>query len=170
MAYVTPGTVAAGDVATAAAWNVLTNNSIAHQAAIRVSQVISTTYSTQTFNNTSTYAATGLSLAITPASTASKILVVAQIGGVVKGAEASGNAVNLRITRGGSSIYDIGEVNASASALLLIVSSTLVFLDSPASAAATTYAVQHKNTVNGATTGVQYQGASSSLTLFEILP
>ena len=34
MAYVTPGTVAAGDVATAAAWNVLTNDVIAHQASI----------------------------------------------------------------------------------------------------------------------------------------
>ena len=30
MAYVTPGTVAAGDVATAAAWNVLTNDVIDH--------------------------------------------------------------------------------------------------------------------------------------------
>ena len=34
MAYVTPGTVAAGDVATAAAWNVLTNDVIAHQASL----------------------------------------------------------------------------------------------------------------------------------------
>lgn len=31
MAYVTPGTVAAGDVATAAAWNVLTNDVIDHE-------------------------------------------------------------------------------------------------------------------------------------------
>ena len=32
MAYVTPGTVAAGDVATAAAWNVLTNDVIDHES------------------------------------------------------------------------------------------------------------------------------------------
>ena len=34
MAYVTPGTVAAGDVATAAAWNVLTNDVIDHETRI----------------------------------------------------------------------------------------------------------------------------------------
>ena len=34
MAYVTPGTVAAGDVATAAAWNVLTNDVIDHESRI----------------------------------------------------------------------------------------------------------------------------------------
>ena len=34
MAYVTPGTVAAGDVATAAAWNVITNDVIDHETRI----------------------------------------------------------------------------------------------------------------------------------------
>ena len=34
MAYIQPGTVAAGDVATAAAWNVITNDVIAHQSSL----------------------------------------------------------------------------------------------------------------------------------------
>ena len=43
MAYVTPGTVAAGDVATAAAWNVLTNDVINHETRLlSSSQVIET--------------------------------------------------------------------------------------------------------------------------------
>ena len=48
MAYVTPGTVAAGDVATAAAWNVITNDVIAvHDSIQRLSyQTRTTNYST----------------------------------------------------------------------------------------------------------------------------
>ena len=64
MAYVTPGTVAAGDVATAAAWNVLTNDVIDHETRINtVGSVLvsSTTFSASSalnLNNvfTSTYA------------------------------------------------------------------------------------------------------------------
>jgi hypothetical protein len=40
MAYVTPGTVAAGDVATAAAWNVLTNDVIDHETRINNSGMV----------------------------------------------------------------------------------------------------------------------------------
>jgi len=50
MAYVTPGTVAAGDVATAAAWNVLTNDVIDHESRINTAGLtwISTTTITAT--------------------------------------------------------------------------------------------------------------------------
>ena len=42
MAYVTPGTVAAGDVATAAAWNVLTNDVISHEARMGLQSIVPT--------------------------------------------------------------------------------------------------------------------------------
>ncbi|MSO48193.1 MAG: hypothetical protein EXQ67_08965 [Thermoleophilia bacterium] len=42
MAYVTPGTVAAGDVATAAAWNVLTNDVINLDARIGLQSIVPT--------------------------------------------------------------------------------------------------------------------------------
>ena len=48
MAYVTPGTVAAGDVATAAAWNVITNDVIA----LAVPPTCVMTFTGLTFNNT----------------------------------------------------------------------------------------------------------------------
>jgi hypothetical protein len=170
MAYVTPGTVAAGDVATAAAWNVIANDIIAHQAAIRVSQVISTTYATQTGNASSTYTASGLSLAITPSSASSKILVVANMSGVAKGGENANNAVQLRITRDGSSIYDVGSVNSTGTGILVNVNSTLVFLDSPATTSATTYAVEFRNAINTSSVSIQYLNVPSTITLFEILP
>ena len=42
MAYIQPGTVAAGDVATAAAWNVITNDVIDHESRIRQAAVMAT--------------------------------------------------------------------------------------------------------------------------------
>ena len=42
MAYVTPGTVAAGDVATAAAWNVITNDIISHEARMGLQSIVPT--------------------------------------------------------------------------------------------------------------------------------
>ena len=48
MAYVTPGTVAAGDVATAAAWNVITNDVIDHES--RINDVALYHIATNTFS------------------------------------------------------------------------------------------------------------------------
>jgi len=63
MAYVTPGTVAAGDVATAAAWNVLTNDVIDHETRINnsgmvliASGTVSNAYQTFTSVFSATYA------------------------------------------------------------------------------------------------------------------
>ena len=128
------------------------------------------THSTQVLNNSSTYATTGLTLAITPSSASSKILVVANVNGVVKGAEAANNNVNLRITRGGVSVYDVGPVLSTGTAILMVCSASLIFLDSPSTTSATTYVIEQKNTNNTSSTGVQYNGVTSSLTLFEILP
>jgi len=44
MAYTVPGTVASGDVATAAAWNVITNDIIDHESRIVTSESAWTTY------------------------------------------------------------------------------------------------------------------------------
>lgn len=156
-----PSSFTAGSVLTAATMNNL-------RGAFRVLQVSSMTYSTQVLNNTTTYGTTGLTLAITPSATTSKILVVANVNGVVKGAEDASNAVNLRVTRGGTGVYDIGPTNSTNSAILLVLSASLIYLDSPSTTSATTYAIEQKNSRAGSTTGVQYNSATSSLTLFEI--
>ena len=156
-----PSTFTAGAVLTAAQMNSM-------RGAFRILQVVQMTSSTFTQGDTTTYTATGLTQAITPSATTSKILVVANVNGCVKGAEQANNSVNLRIARGGTGIYDIGPVNNTGTALLLVVSASLIYLDSPSTTSATTYAVQQKNSVAFSTTGVQYNSATSSLTLFEI--
>ena len=81
MAYVTPGTVAAGDVATAAAWNVLVGNDISLRALANVQSVILTTPVTiqATTVAYTYYDFTGLSVSITPTSDTSKILVTCNV-------------------------------------------------------------------------------------------
>lgn len=76
MPYVTPTVVASGDVATAAAWNVLTNDVINLRA---LANVVGTT-KTDTFSESvvaggSSALVTGLTATITPTSATSKVLV-----------------------------------------------------------------------------------------------
>lgn len=156
-----PSTFTAGAVLTAAQMNNL-------RGAFRILQVVSMTSSSYITGNTATFSSTNMTQAITPSATTSKILVVANMGGIVKGAESAGNGTSLRLARGGTGIHDIGPVNFTNTATLLIVSACLIFLDSPATTAATTYTVEQKNQGVGSTSGVQYNGATSSLTLFEI--
>ena len=67
----------------------------------KILQVQHMTYSTNTENNTDTYAATGLTDTITCAATSSKVLIM----GTIHGAYKTGNQQHMyRITRGGSSI------------------------------------------------------------------
>jgi len=153
-----PATFVAGNVLTAAQMNDL-------RGAFRVLQVVSTT-KTDTFSasTSNTFSdVTGLSVTITPSSTSSKILVIAQVHGSTT-STGMGTAVLLR----DSTEIDLGaaasnrvrascsiDTNGTASELR---QSGLNYLDSPA----TTSAVVYKIGINsGDTGGTAYINRSS---------
>jgi hypothetical protein len=134
-----------------------------------VLQVVSATYSTEATNNTDTYADTGLSLAITPTSSSSKILVLAN-NTVSKFGSNTQSGVHLNIVRGSTQIVQFAVLIGYTSATGTNVGSAGVcYLDSPATTSSTTYKMQFKN--GGANAGgvhAQESGATSTIVLMEI--
>lgn len=125
---------------------------------------------------------TGLTVTITPSSATSKILVIAD----VKISGGSGNSVHLRLNGGGSAVDYVGDtagsrVRSAFSGANWAVSAgmlapTLVYLDSPASTSAQTYAVQvrrqtgtvHVNRSGVDTDSSDYGRTASSITAIEV--
>jgi hypothetical protein len=139
-------------------------------AAGKILQVVNATYATQTGSTSTTFADTGLSASITPSSTSSKVLIFVSINGVLKHVGNSETACNLRLVRGSTSIIDdwsryLGYTGSSAYNL---ISSSVNYLDSPATTSATTYKVQLRTTVSGQLVDVQRDGATSTITLMEV--
>ena len=161
MAYVTPGTVAAGDVATAAAWNVLTNDVIDTRAVLvnlKSTSLTTTTTTTVTTGGTY-YDISGLSVSITPTSATSKIMIFAQVSASL-GAD---NIVTFRLVRDsiaigvgtgstGSRLPASGGAYFGTAAMATASSqwqNPMQFLDSPATTSATTYKIQVSSNTNG---------------------
>lgn len=103
-----------------------------------VLQVVQGTFSTQTFFAGTSFADTGASVSITPKSTSSKVLV----WGICNWYSSStGYFVSFNISRNGTSIVNSNNQhtdNASNTSR----STTLMFLDSPASTSSLTYAMR----------------------------
>jgi len=156
-----PSTFVPGTILTAAQQNAL-------RGAFRVLQVVQYTTSTFVTANTTTYATTGLTGAITPSDSASKIFVMAFINGTVKGAENASNALNLEIKRGTTQIQEVRSLHSTGTALLVVGTCFMQVLDSPATTASTTYVVNAKNDIAFSTCGTQYNSTKSVLILAEI--
>ena len=155
-----PAAAVAGDILTASYVNNL-------RGAFRVLQVVSATYSVETAKTNNTYADSGLTATITPSSTSSKILVLVSQNGLFK----TGNtAVNCKLVRGATDIstFCYGAGLTSTAADNGSGSASCIYLDSPATVAATTYKTQFMSLGNAATALVQYGSAMSTITLFEI--
>ena len=141
-----PATFVAGNVLTAAQMNDL-------RGAFRVLQVVSTA-KTDTFSTTSTTYGdiTGLTAAITPSATSSKILVIAQ---VTVGLQNNAGYGQFRISGGNATSYVGGASGTAVQAVFggyisangdsMTISQSIVYLDSPATTSATTYAVQARS-------------------------
>ena len=142
-------------------------------------QVVQGTYSTQNTVASTSYADTGLSLAITPTAATSKILIliqqnlfIARLTNTVGGA--------LKVLRGGTDIYDPSGNGPYGPALLsqdatdtnseLQLFVPIMYLDSPNTTSSTTYKTQQRAylTTNTGTSITQFNGATSSITLMEI--
>jgi hypothetical protein len=136
-----------------------------------VLQVVSVAYNTQTSNNTGSYAATGVTLSITPTSSSSKVLVFVSGGDAATTSPASGVQTELR--RGSTSLATFavqGPVYIGVNGNFYIgTGPSINYLDSPATTSSTTYATFFKPQGGaGATATVQRDGTTSSMTLMEI--
>jgi len=134
----------------------------------KVLQVVSATTSTQTTNNTSTYADTTLTATITPTLNTSKILVMVSQNGCTKFSSDTANRVKL--SRGATEIayisHSAGET--SSTAYVGIGSISINYYDSPATTSATTYKTQFMSLSNAAGVRVQDGNSLSTITLLEI--
>lgn len=155
-----PSSFTVGAVLTAANMNDI-------RGAFRILQVVTNTYSTAYSNSTSTYTDVGVTADITPQSTNSKILVVANINGAFK--QTNNTALDLEIRRASTTIYTATANFNTGSTLTNVGSVTMVYLDSPATTSARTYKVRGRSSANLASVGAQLLSASdSSITLFEV--
>lgn len=146
----------------------------------KVLQVVSATYSTSTTITTTTYTDTGLSLAITPTSATSKILVIANLyANTSRAGTADGVGGAVRLLRDATVIYaasGTGNFNAialsSTTAEAFDLSSVIpvTYYDSPATTSSITYKVQARpylSTSSGQFTAQNYSSIST-ITLLEI--
>jgi len=139
-----------------------------------VLQVVSASDSTYGQTTSTSFVDTTLSATITPTSSSSKILVLASLNGVGKGG--ADFYTNFRIIRGASTqviylMHGLGSTNTSVNQILSSVS--CAFLDSPATASATTYKAQYAS--SSSSFGAQYNWyvstanlTTSTITLMEI--
>lgn len=108
-----------------------------------VIQVVQATTNTTTSSSSSTYTdATGLSVSITPISSTSKILIVANIAFAVSTMD--GVSGGLQIVRNSTAVYTNNNSSniGIGTPLYYNVATNLVYLDSPATTSATTYKIQ----------------------------
>jgi hypothetical protein len=135
-------------------------------------QTVSTTKTTAfTTTSTSFVDVTGLSATITPRSTASKVLVIAQLP--VSCSSTSGE-IEVQLLRGATIINGAGALYYTfMNQSFFTFQVPITFLDSPASAAATTYKIQVRSTSGANTANVSRNAGSgivmpSSITLIEV--
>jgi len=140
----------------------------------KVLQVVSATYSTSTLIASSSFTDTGLSCAITPSSTSSKILILVNQGIGLSRAAADADAY-MQLVRGATAVYTFVSsyglyVGSGANSAQLYISGAMSYLDSPATTSSTTYKTQLRvpNTALSGQVYAQQGGEVSSIILLEI--
>jgi len=135
-----------------------------------VLQVVNATTSTTASNSTTTFSDTNLTATITPLFATSKILIIATVNGIEKGAGNSGNACALKLVRNSTDLITFNRYVGYTNSLLFLESASAVtnYLDSPATTSATTYKCQFRNEVNASYVYVQGNSDVSTMTLMEI--
>ena len=150
--------------------NVLTDTS---PKAGNVIQVVQSVYKTYSSRTSSTYADTGLTASITPSSASNKILVLVTMNGC--GKQSSDTALALKLLRGSTELTLIDDSigGTGTSVAVYVGSSSINFLDSPATTSSTAYKVQFASVSNTAAAYFNnYSGTAntvtSTMTLMEI--
>lgn len=150
---------------------VLTTNgsgTLSWAGAGKILQVVNATYSTETSSSSSTYADTGLTATITPTSSSSKVLVLANQAGIAK---TSGNTyIFLRLLRSSTQLIEFEKTAGydGTTGSNFIGSCSCCYLDSPATTSAVTYKTQFASGENIAIIYVQRGSSTSTITLLEV--
>jgi hypothetical protein len=130
-------------------------------------QVVSATTATATTTTSSTFQNTSLTATITPTSSSSKILVIAQ-GNVERGAV--DDSVRLRLFRGNVSGTALGSAEFHTiyvqGTMFVNAPFSIVFVDSPATTSATQYMVGLRNT--GAVGTMKINNFQQTMVLLEV--
>ena len=137
----------------------------------KVLQAITGLDNTQTTTASTTYASTGLSVAITPSATNSRILILAQTSIYVSGAYlvvasiqraiAGGATTNLASTANSGFVQQNAASSSGGTSPLLI-------LDSPSTTAACTYTILFRNNSTSNTSYSSINAATDTMTCIEI--
>ena len=132
----------------------------------KVLQVVNATYNTSTSSSTDTFIDSGLTATITPTASTSKILVLSNLA---YGRTISA-AMKTRLVRGSTTIASGTLFNMYTNSSFTFVGGTtsLDYLDSPATTSATTYKVQFASTFSDPSVQAQAYDGYSSITLIEI--
>jgi hypothetical protein len=139
----------------------------------KVLQVVSTTYSTQTTTTSTSFTDTGLTLNITPTSSSSKILVIANLPYNVERVSSIYAFGNFNIMRGATQVWAgnsqlMGGEFGGATYVVFGTNASMHYLDSPATTSSTTYKIQMQNGGSSQTMRAQAASGTSVLTLLEI--
>ena len=131
-------------------------------------QVVSGITSAQTQNSsTNTFSGMGLSLAITPTSSTSKILVITSQAGNTVGAV---DKIDVRLMRGTTEVfmYRMQQITNLASNDHRAISYDISYVDSPSTTSAVTYSTQFKKESSNGRLDVQKDNTNGHITLMEI--
>ena len=152
------GTIPSGNIAT---------SSLAAAATGEVLQVQHQLITAVTSTSATSFTDTGFSIAITPASTSSKILCAVNLQSVSKDSSIdSGMAV--RIVRDATDIGKTTNIMYLGWTVSGYITASLIYLDSPSTTSETTYKVTFKNRESVAVRFNAYVGDTSTFTLYEI--
>ena len=134
----------------------------------KVLQVLTDTTTTQVEISGTSQTATGLSIAITPSATSSKIAIFANISSILK--SGGDTNVNLNLTRGGSGISNFGAALADTgnSNYQSVAGQGVAYLDSPNTTSETTYAVTFGKGNSNGIARVQQSSGMSTMIIMEI--
>ena len=157
-----PASFVSGAILTAAQQNDL-------RGAFRILQVVSGSTNSVTTNSTTTFADTGLSLAITPQSSSSKILVVVSQTFSKSSANAA-NSVRCDLLRNSTILAAISGAGLYTGTAIDLVGmpSTFNWLDSPATASTVTYKTMFCNFTAAAQVQFNSNLSDSSILLMEV--
>jgi len=135
----------------------------------KVLQVVFGSTVTGVQSTSSTYADVGLSAAITPAATTSKVLVIVTINGL--GKHTADTGMGLRLVRGVTTISVISQFlgRGWGTGYYYLGNASTSYLDSPSTTSATTYKATYNNTTGTGTVQIGYgTNPMSTITLIEI--
>jgi hypothetical protein len=134
-----------------------------------VLQVVNSSYGTETQNNTSTYADTGLTANITPLYSTSKILILVCQAGIQK--ITNNTTIRVRLIKNSTTQLAIIENEAGGSSnsnTNSVAAGAICYLDSPATTSSVNYKTQFLSSANNEGARVQAGNSLATITLMEI--